>query len=347
MSIAIVGAGSWGTALAAVLSHAGHEVRLWARNPGAAEEMVRTRSNPRFLRDVTLDPSVQVTSDLSVCLQTASLVLFTVPTHGMRHIARAAAGRLRHGVSVVSGAKGFEEISGATMTSVLTQELGPKHPSVALSGPNIAAELALGLPGATVVASANDAAAASARDTLSGPLLRVYSNPDVIGVEYGGALKNVVAIAAGICDGMSAGDNAKAALITRGLAEMRRLGVSAGADPITFAGLTGLGDCVVTCTSPSSRNRALGEAIGHGASLAEALEGRHTVAEGIAATRVGRHLARGAAIEMPLLEAVHAVLFEGRPVSDAAEQLMARGAKDELEELRLHQFAPQPPDWRG
>lgn len=342
MSIAIVGAGSWGVALAAVLSSAGQEVRLWVRNPDLAVELARTRCSPRFLPDVFLDESVRVTPDLRDCLGAVSLAVLTVPTHGMREVARAAADALPPGVSVVSGAKGFEEPTGATMTTVLTQEFGPTHPAAALSGPNIAGELARGLPGATVVASADPSAAAAVRDALSGPRLRVYSNPDVIGVEYGGALKNVVAIAAGICDGMAAGDNAKAALITRGIAEMGRLGVSAGADPITFAGLTGLGDCVVTCTSPSSRNRALGEAIGRGATLAEALRGRHTVAEGVTATRVGRRLARKAAIEMPLLEAVHAVLFEHCPVSEVAVRLMSRGAKGELEELRLPLGRPTP-----
>ncbi|GAC1341965.1 MAG: NAD(P)H-dependent glycerol-3-phosphate dehydrogenase [Candidatus Dormibacteria bacterium] len=340
MTIAIVGAGTWGTALAVVLSNAGREVRLWARSPDLAAELTRTRRNHRYLPGVSLGESVEVTPDLPGCVRASSLVVLTVPTHGIREVARAMADALPPGVSVVSGAKGFEEETGATMTRLLAQEFGTRHPTVALSGPNIASELARGLPGATVVASADSGAAAAVRDALTGPQLRVYSNPDVIGVEYGGALKNVVALAAGICDGMAAGDNAKAALITRGIAEMGRLGVAAGADPITFAGLTGMGDCVVTCTSPHSRNRSLGEAIGRGATLAEGLEGRHTVAEGVAATRAGRLLARRAVVEMPLLEAVHAVLFEDCSLSEIAVGLMARGARDELEELRLpHQPA--------
>ncbi len=334
MTIAIVGAGSWGTALAAVLSRAGNDVRLWARNAELAAELSETRRNPQFLPDLLLDASVTVTSNMEACLRSAELVIFAVPTHGMRPVARLASAKLPGRVSVVSAAKGFEEGTGTTMTAVLNAEVGPDHPTVALSGPNIASELARGLPGATVVASAHPIAANAVRDALSGPQLRVYSNPDVIGVEYGGAFKNVVAIAAGMCDGMGAGDNAKAALITRGIAEMGRLGVSAGADPITFAGLTGLGDCVVTCTSPSSRNRSLGEAIGRGATLQEALHGLRTVAEGVSATRAGRVLAAAGGVDMPLLESVHAVLFDQAPLSEVASRLMARGARDELDELR-------------
>lgn len=345
MTIAIVGAGSWGMALAAVLSRAGNDVRLWARKAELAAELSQTRRSPAFLPDLALEDSVTVTSSIDVCLERAGLVIFTVPTHGMRAVARTVAVALPRNVCVVSGAKGFEEGTGSTMTTVLSSELGPDHPTVALSGPNIAAELARGLPGATVVASADPIAATAVRDALNGPQLRVYSNPDVIGVEYGGAFKNVVAIAAGMCDGMLAGDNAKAAVITRGIAEMGRLGVAAGADPITFAGLTGLGDCVVTCTSPSSRNRSLGAAIGRGATLDQALSGIRTVAEGVTATRAGRVLADAGGINMPLLESVHAVLFDQAPLTEVASSLMARGARDELEELRppaRERMAPRP-----
>ena len=206
---------------------------------------------------------------------------------------------------------------------------------MALSGPTIAVELARGLPAAAVVAGLDAAAAETVRDLLTGSQLRVYSSPDLLGVEFGGAVKNVVAIAAGICDGLGVGDNGKAAIITRGLAEMARLGVAAGARPLTFAGLTGLGDCILTCASPHSRNRRLGEALARGRSLNEIVASTPMIAEGVNATRAAVRLAARHGVEMPIATEVHAVLFEGKPIGEAVSDLMRRGAADELHGLGL------------
>lgn len=326
--VAIVGAGSWGTALAQSLAAAGRTVRLWARDPALAARIDAERRNPAYLPGIPLSPAIDVTTDLAATLRDAAVVLLAVPTHGMAATARACAAGLDGSQDVVSAAKGFEVSTGATMTEVLAEVLGTRVASrlAALSGPNIAIEIARGLPAASVVASADPATAVRVRDALSSPQLRVYSNPDVVGVEYGGALKNVVAIAAGICDGLGAGDNGKAAIVTRGLAEITRIGVAAGADPLTFAGLAGMGDIVVTCSSPHSRNRRLGEAIGQGKSLGEVEAGMFMVAEGVNAARAARLLGRRLGVETPIVDEVCAVLFEGKRVGDAIHDLMAREA---------------------
>lgn len=326
MTIAIIGAGSWGTALAQTLAHDGtRDVTLWARRLELAEQLAATRRNPAYLSAVTLDPRVRVTGDLARALDGADIVVFAVPTHAMRAIAVLAAPNVSHGAAVVSAAKGFEQETMRTMTAVLDDVLqrGAGEGAVALSGPNIAVEVAAGLPAATVIGG-DGRVATLVRDACTGPRLRFYNTSDRTGVEYGGALKNVVAIAAGACDGMGAGDNGKAAIITRGIAEITRLGVAAGAQLPTFAGLAGLGDCVVTCMSPHSRNRGLGEALARGATLEEALDRTTMVTEGVNATRVAARLADRYAVAMPITREVHAVLFQGKSVSDALADLMAR-----------------------
>jgi len=335
--VAIVGAGQWGTALAQVLCAAGRPVRLWARDPGLVARIAGEHRNPAYLPGIPLHPDIAVSHDLGGTLAGAAVVILAVPSHGMAATARRCRDHLAEGCVVVSAAKGFDAASGSTMTQLLREELGATcSPRVAaMSGPNIAIEIARGLPAATVVASGDPTVAAFVRDVLTGTQLRVYSSADVVGVEYGGALKNVVAIAAGMGDGLDAGDNGKAALITRGLAEMTRLGVRAGAQPLTFAGLTGLGDCVVTCTSPHSRNRRLGEAIGRGQTLAEVEAGMFMVAEGVNAARGGQALGRRFGVETPIVDQVCAVLFEGKPIAEAIGDLMNRDARDELAELRL------------
>jgi glycerol-3-phosphate dehydrogenase (NAD(P)+) len=340
VAIAIVGAGQWGTALAQAFAAAGRDVSLWARDPALAESIAATRENPRYLPGLRLDAAARVSGELSDVLTGAEVVVLAVPTAGLRDVATACVPHLPPDCAVVSAAKGFERGTARRMSEVLSEVLGagpePAGSRVAvMSGPNIAPEIAGGLPAATVVASADPNTAARVRDALSGPQLRVYSNDDLVGVEYGGALKNVVAIAAGIADGVGAGDNGKAALITRGLAEMARLGVRAGARALTFAGLTGLGDCVVTCMSPLSRNRRLGQAIGGGMSLAEAQASTHMIAEGVDTARVALGLARNFDVEMPIVTEVCAVLFDGKPIIDALGSLMARGARDELQEFGL------------
>ncbi len=341
MSIAVIGAGSWGTALAHTLVRTGEEVRLWARSSTLAAEIVKTRRNPIYMSGVELDPAVMVTSELDVALVGADIVVVAVPTHGMREIVTAISPYLGDDAVVVSAAKGFELTTRMTMTEVLGDVLGGTVPVAALSGPNIAPEIARGLHAATVVAATDPDVAERIRDRLNGSPLRVYSSVDTVGVEYGGALKNVVAIAAGVCDGIGAGDNGKAAIITRGLAEMARLGVSAGAEAITFAGLTGLGDCIVTCASPHSRNRRLGEALGRGVSVEQASSGA-MVFEGVNATRVAMAMARQRGIDMPIAEQVHAILFESRPIAGALIELMSRGAVAEMRGLGLDRLDSSP-----
>jgi glycerol-3-phosphate dehydrogenase (NAD(P)+) len=335
--IAVIGAGQWGTALSQAFAVAGHDVALWARNPELAATLASTRVNEAYLPELILDDAVQVSGELAEVLDGATTAILAVPTGGLRAVAHSCLPLLDEKCAVVSAAKGFEGDTSRRMSEVLTEVLGPGAESrvAVMSGPNIAPEIARGLPAATVVASADPDTAARVRDELTGPQLRVYSNDDMIGVEHGGALKNVVAIAAGIADGVGAGDNGKAALITRGIAEMARLGVRAGARPLTFAGLTGLGDCVVTCMSPLSRNRRLGEAIGRGLSLKEAQSRTHMIAEGVTTARVAAGLALRLDVEMPIVTEVCAVLFDDKPIAEALADLMRRGARDELQEFGL------------
>jgi glycerol-3-phosphate dehydrogenase (NAD(P)+) len=329
MQVAVIGAGSWGTALAQSLSSAGSSVRLWARDPAVAAALRTTRRHPWALAGVELHVEVQVDDQLDACLSGAELAILAVPSHGMRAIATAIA-PLATDVIVVSAAKGFEVETGLTMTAVLGQVLTPGIASAALSGPNIAIEVARGLPAATVVATNDPDVAEAIRDGCNGGPLRFYSSDDVAGVEYAGALKNVVAIAAGVCDGIGAGDNGKAALITRGIAEMARLGVRAGARALTFAGLAGLGDCIVTCMSPHSRNRGLGEQIGRGIAPEAAIAASQMVVEGVNATRAALVLADRLGVEMPIAQEIHSILFTGKSVPAALNDLMTRGAGDEL-----------------
>ena len=330
MRVAVVGAGSWGTALAQSLSTAGCEVRLWARDPEVAEALRSTRRHPWAVPGIELNSAVQIDEALEQALDGATVAILAVPSHGMRDIATAAAASLTN-VIVVSAAKGFELETGLTMTAVLGEVLaGTGVALAALSGPNIAIEVARGLPAATVVATLDARAAETVRDGCNGGPLRFYSSDDVVGVEYAGALKNVVAIAAGVCDGIGAGDNGKAAVITRGLAEIARLGVRAGAHGMTFAGLAGLGDCIVTCTSPHSRNRGLGESIGRGTAPADAIAASQMVVEGVNATKAALLLAERYEVDMPITHEIHDILFAGKSVSAALTDLMTRGAGDEL-----------------
>ena len=334
MRASVVGAGSWGTALAQSLSATVSEVSLWARSASVAETLRSTRRHPWALEGVMLRDAVRVEAGLGACVAGAEIVFLAVPSHGMREIATAVRPFAGDAI-VVSCAKGFEVESGTTMTAVLTEVLGAGSRIAALSGPNIAIEIARGLPAATVVATADALVAQTVRDGCNGGPLRFYSSDDVVGVEYAGALKNVVAIAAGVCDGMGAGDNGKAAVITRGLAEIARLGVHAGARALTFAGLAGVGDCVVTCMSPHSRNRGLGEQIGRGRPPQTAIHESKMVIEGVNATRAAVLLAEHHGVEMPIAQEIHAILFAGKSIGSALADLMTRGAGDELRGLDL------------
>jgi len=328
MRCAVIGAGAWGTALANLLAENGHETLLWAYEPEVADAIAERHENTRFLAGVTLHPALQATDELEEATAGAELIVFASPSHALRRVAQEAVSGIAAGVPLVVATKGIEAERFALMTDVVAEEV-PGHPVVALSGPSFALEVAQHLPTALVAACADLAVAQLVQRTLSTSAFRVYTQRDVVGVELGGALKNVMAVATGIADGLALGYNARAALITRGLAEMTRLGVALGADPLTFAGLGGVGDLVLTCTGSLSRNRQVGLAIGEGATLAEVLAGRDTVAEGVATTASAHALATREGVEMPIVAAVHRVLFERQPARWALVELMTRDLKEE------------------
>jgi glycerol-3-phosphate dehydrogenase (NAD(P)+) len=324
---AVIGAGAWGTALADLLARNGHDVRLWAYERDVVEGIATARENAAFLPGVTLAESLSATTSLDEAAAGAELVLFATPSHHLRRIAgqvTAAAGD----AIVAVASKGIERGSLALMTDVVEAAL-PGRPIVAISGPSFAAEVAAGQPTAIVAASRDVVAAQRVQEALSGRAFRVYTHDDVIGVELGGALKNVMAVATGIAEGAGLGFNSRAALITRGLAEMTRLGVALGAQPLTFLGLAGVGDLVLTCTGALSRNRAVGMEIGRGATLAQALEGKQTVAEGVNTTESAHALAARTGVEMPIVAMVYRVLFEGYTAERGVAELMARDLRAE------------------
>jgi glycerol-3-phosphate dehydrogenase (NAD(P)+) len=328
MNCAVVGAGAWGTALANVLAANEHDVALWARESDVVDSIATTRENRRFLPGVCLSGRVQATGDMAVALDGAEVVAYVAPSHALRTVASSAAGAVREGAVLIVASKGIERESLAIMSDVVGEAV-PGHAVVALSGPSFAAEVAAGQPTAVVAASVDPNAAAVVQRVLSSDVFRVYTHDDVIGVELGGALKNVMAIATGIAEGLDLGFNSRAALITRGLAEMTRLGVALGASPATFAGLAGLGDLVLTCTGALSRNRALGIELGKGTTLELALEGKDTIAEGVLNTISARALAQREGVDMPIVQAVHRTLFEAQPARLAISELMRRELRAE------------------
>lgn len=334
MKIAVIGAGGWGTALAAVLGENNHRVALWARSPAAAAELSATRRNPRYLPDAVLPAGVACTADLAAATEGAAIVIIAAPSHAVRATAAALAPRLAAGAVVVSAAKGLEVGTLKRMSEVIAEEIPAAAPRlVALSGPNHAEEVALRHPTATVAASVSRPAAEAVQEALMAPYFRVYTNPDIIGVELGGALKNIIALGAGIGDGLGFGDNARAALMTRGLAEITRLGVAVGARPLTFAGLSGIGDLIVTCTSRHSRNRRAGLALAAGKTVGEIEGETGMVVEGIRSTLAAHELAGRTGVEMPITAEIHRVLYQGADPREAVARLMGRGKTHELEEV--------------
>ncbi len=330
MRCTIVGAGAWGTALANLLAENGHETMLWAFEPDVAESVEAHRENRRFLPGIPLHPDLRASATLDTACAGAELVLFASPSHVLRQVAAQATRWIPENARLVVATKGIERDRLALMTDVVAEEV-PGRAIVALSGPSFAIEVAQHLPTAIVAASSDHAAALFTQQAFSTSAFRVYTQKDVVGVELGGSLKNVMAVATGIADGLQLGFNARAALITRGLAEMTRLGVKLGADPATFAGLAGVGDLVLTCTGSHSRNRSVGIEIGRGATLSEVLQGRETVAEGVTTTESAKALAAREGVEMPIVNAVHRVLFEKQPARWALVELMTRDLKGEHE----------------
>ena len=328
MNCAVIGAGAWGTALANVLAANGHSVVLWAREPDVVEAVNGSRENPRFLPGVCISDGVRATGTIDDALGDAEIVTYVAPSHALRDVAASGAAFTRPDAVLVVASKGIERGSLAIMSDVVA-EVMPGRPVVALSGPSFAAEVANGQPTAVVAASRDAGAATRVQRALSSEVFRVYTHDDVVGVELGGALKNVMAVATGIAEGLGLGYNSRAALITRGLAEMTRLGVALGANQATFAGLAGLGDLVLTCTGALSRNRALGMALGKGNTLEQALEGKDTVAEGVLNTISARALAEREGVNMPIVLAVHRILFEAQPARLAISELMTRELRAE------------------
>ena len=328
-AIAVLGAGSWGTALAVHLDRTGHAVRLWGRDPGLVAHIRASHANPTYLPDVEVPATVTVTSEVAAAVDGASYVAVAVPSHGLRAVVRRAAPSLSAGAVLVSGAKGLEEGTLARMSQVIVDETHGAHPVVVLSGPSFAAEVARALPTAMLAASGDADAVARAQDHFRGPTLRLYGSDDVTGVEIGGALKNVIAIAAGAVEGLGLGHNAMAALITRGLAEISRLATAEGGRRETLAGLAGLGDLVLTCTGDLSRNRRVGIELGRGRPLDEILGGMHMVAEGVRTTGAALALAARHGIELPIAAQMGKVLDGRSSPREAVEALMLRRQKVE------------------
>lgn len=333
--IAIIGAGAWGTGLSIVLGRKGsHRVRLWAHETDVCESIAQRRVNEKFLPGHSIPNSVTASNDLAMVLEGAEMVVSVMPSQHCRRLFDRMRSHLGPEVLIVSATKGLEERSLLRMTEIISEVLrvdGRQAPRVgALSGPSFALEAARGDPTAVAIASTDAELAGTVQRDFSDPSFRVYTNADVAGVELGGALKNIVAIAAGICDGLGLGHNSVAALITRGLAEMTRLAVACGGRAETMAGLAGLGDLVLTCTGGLSRNRSVGVELGRGRKLAEIVAGMHgMVAEGIFTTSAAVGLAGARGVEMPITEQMHAILHQGKTPRDAIHELMTRTGKSE------------------
>jgi len=333
--MAVIGAGAWGTGLAIALGRNGtHSVRLWANEPEVVESVTRSRVNERFLPGFQLPQSVDATNDLNAALQDAEIVVSVMPSQHCRTLFEQMAPALRPDTLIVSCTKGLEDVTLLRMTEVIADVLRKRHftPRVgALSGPSFAKEVARGDPTAVTVASADSELARAVQHAFNSSRFRVYTNDDVTGVELGGALKNIIAIAAGVCDGLGLGHNSVAALITRGLAEIARLVVACGGRLDTMAGLAGLGDLVLTCTGDLSRNRSVGVELGKGRKLPDIIAAMHgAVAEGVFTTKAAVGLARKRKVEMPITEQIFAILEEGKSPQQAIEDLMTRAARSEV-----------------
>ena len=327
--IGVIGAGAWGTTLAVKLAAAQRPVTLWARTSAVSEELATVRENRRYLPGIVFPPNLRVATDDAYLSEPHRLFVLAVPSAHVRATLQHLRERLYPGTDVLSVVKGIEEGTHQRMSQVIEEEL-PGRRVAALSGPNLAREIAAGLPAGSVVASRDVELAAEMASVLGSDRFRVYTNPDLVGVELCGALKNVIALAAGFVDGLRLGDSGKAGIITRGLAEITRLGVAAGAQQMTFAGLAGVGDLIATCMSPLSRNRRAGELMASGLSWTDAAAQLNGVAEGVFTVRGALELAVQHGVELPIAEQVEAVVHGGRPPMQAVAELMSRAPKDEL-----------------
>jgi glycerol-3-phosphate dehydrogenase (NAD(P)+) len=328
--IAIIGAGTWGTALAVVAARAGHSVRLWSRNTEAVTSINEQHANSRYLSSVSIPDGVIATGDIGVALDQASLILLAAPSHAARELLTVMSPLLSETAIIVGVAKGIEIESGKRISEIAKEVVGSARPFVCLSGPSFAREVVEGHPTAIVAASKDSSAARTVQNDLSFENLRIYTNSDVIGTELGGSVKNVMAIAAGMTVGLGFGSNSVAALITRGLVEITRLARREGAQIETLMGLAGLGDLVLTCTGNLSRNRFVGEELGKGRTLEQITNELSEVAEGINTARAVKKLADRAGLEMPITNEVNAVLYDGKSARDAVAELMNRPLREEI-----------------
>jgi glycerol-3-phosphate dehydrogenase (NAD(P)+) len=328
--IAVIGAGSWGTALAIQLARTGHPTRLWGRDLAQLDAMRRARCNERYLPDAAFPETLHIALELRDALDGVRDALIAVPSHAFRATLEQIKIHLGPDTRIAWATKGFEISSGSLPHQVASDVLGSR-PGAVLSGPTFAKEVGAGLPTAMTVASRDDGFAKDLASRLSGPNFRAYRQSDIMGVEVGGAVKNVIAIGSGIADGMGFGANTRVALITRGLAEMMRLGVKLGATRETFMGLAGLGDLVLTCTDDQSRNRRLGLALGRGRSMSDAQASIHQVVEGVTASKAVCAVAERHSVEMPICREIHRIMHDGKPVREAVQELMGRELRSEIE----------------
>ncbi|MED3551237.1 NAD(P)H-dependent glycerol-3-phosphate dehydrogenase [Cytobacillus praedii] len=334
-SIAVIGAGSWGTALAMVLADNNHEVKLWGHNPEQIKEINEHHINKKYLPDILLPEGITGFASMEEALFGVNTIILAVPTKAIREVIGKISAIRKEPLTVVHVSKGIEPDTLLRISEMIEEEMPANLLAsvVVLSGPSHAEEVSLRHPTTVTVSSKNMAAADQVQDLFINNNFRVYTNPDIVGVEIGGALKNIIALAAGITDGLGYGDNAKAALITRGLAEIARLGMKMGASPLTFSGLTGIGDLIVTCTSVHSRNWRAGHLLGKGQNLQEVLDNMGMVVEGVRTTKAAKQLAVKYEVNMPIADALYDVLFNNVNAKDAVDSLMARGKKDEMDDL--------------
>jgi len=330
--VTVLGGGSWGTAIAELIAYSGNPVTLWVRSRAQAAAILKARRNVRYLPDLELPLSIRVTHDLVDAVRDVPVIFFVIPSKAFREVANATGDHLLPSQIAIHGTKGFEPETRDRMSRILEQETCLKQIGV-LSGPNIAPEIARGLPAGTVIASRFPRVIAEARRLLVSDRFRVYDSRDVVGVELAGALKNVIAIVSGAAAGMDLGENVRALLITRGLAEIARLGTALGADPLTFSGIAGMGDLIVTCASPLSRNHRVGRGMAEGKTLDEVVASLGMVAEGVGTTRIAHAMAGEQGVDAPMVRAVHRVLFEGQTPMAMLEELMSRTPSPDMDPI--------------
>lgn len=338
--ISIIGAGSWGTAVAMLLANKGYGTKLWVRDNKLRDIINQSRENPEYLPKVKLPDNIEATSDIELSCKNSELVIIATPSHAVRDICVKMSPYIKKEQVIVSLAKGIENVTLLRMSEVI-KELMPNNEVAVVSGPSHAEEVANGIPTAVVASSVKRDIAEYIQDVFMTPLFRVYTNPDIIGVELGGALKNIIALGAGIIDGLELGDNTKAAVMTRGIVEMARLGESLGANRNTFGGLSGIGDLIVTCTSMHSRNRRAGIAIGQGKTVEEVLGGTKMVVEGVRTTKSAYLLAQKQRVEMPITQEIYNLLFNKTDIRNSVLNLTMRSKTHEMEDIA----EPKAFDW--